>query len=102
LLQVISRALGYNVAEACSLSGQNVRHLFRFLKNLESDASSVQDVLQGVKEYRPGNVGSMYITRLNTVSTNYAFQEESWHLDIPLCKTDNYSSSKLPDIWADL
>ncbi|PNF20834.1 hypothetical protein B7P43_G12069 [Cryptotermes secundus] len=53
ILDVISRALGYHHAEDCSLSGQNVRHLFRFLKNLESDASSVQDVLQGVKEYRP-------------------------------------------------
>lgn len=53
ILDIISRALGYHDAEDCSLSGKNVRHLFRFLKNLESDASSVQDVLQGVKEYRP-------------------------------------------------
>lgn len=48
VLHVISRVLGYTGAKDCSLSGQNVRHLLRFLKNRESDAASAQDVLQGV------------------------------------------------------
>lgn len=98
MVQVIARALGYRDAEDCSLSGQNVRHLFRFLKNLESDASSVQDVLQGVKEYKPGNVCNANMTTLYTVSTNYACKEGSWPLNISLCKIYNYSSAELPDI----
>jgi hypothetical protein len=61
LLQAISSALGYHHAEDCGLYGQNVKHLFRFLKNRESDASSVQDVLQGAKEYRPGKVENIYV-----------------------------------------
>lgn len=57
---MISRVLGYNGAQDCSLSGQNVRHLFRFLKNRESGAASAQDVLRGIGEYTHGNANLIF------------------------------------------
>jgi hypothetical protein len=64
--------LGYTRAQDCSLSGQNVRHLLRFVKNGESGAASAQDVLQGVGKQKHGNINFNFHLTKHRSALNFA------------------------------